>query len=389
MAENVMVIFCLFLIMRTPAPRCDHTVVVHVDRYFLIFGGCSHSTFFNDMHVLDLETAGWKSSNKEPSLRSVLSDSLSGAFLEDAVFAPCGHSFGGMMLKRVIETVDERYLLCIYSSVNKVFCDLYKLNCFSNELLIYILLLSEILIIDIFMFASNIQQVYIIDYGLAKKYRDLQMHRHIPYMYWNRLCKNLSGNDILLAVSHHKLYVLEQSDKFILIAWNLITYNLFLLLLISRKTKISLVLPVMPELIPTLVLVSDLAHFRLFVLELFYVRFFSITIHLGDCLWKERNNTVLDCAFIGADHWKHPRTFASPEAIQDWLICVLLKEISRYECLDEEIRISSKLRYFSDYKLGIKIPARRESSDLLHAEEEKNDYEWLLTPGYTFVSIIG
>lgn len=24
-------------------------------------------------------------------------------------------------------------------------------------------------------------QVYIIDYGLAKKYRDLQTHKHIPY----------------------------------------------------------------------------------------------------------------------------------------------------------------------------------------------------------------
>ncbi|KAL8268721.1 hypothetical protein R6Q59_002519 [Mikania micrantha] len=48
--------------------------------------------------------AGWKNSNKEPSLRSVLSDSLSGAFLEDAMFAPCGHSFGGLMLKRVVET---------------------------------------------------------------------------------------------------------------------------------------------------------------------------------------------------------------------------------------------------------------------------------------------
>lgn len=47
--------------------------------------------------------AGWKNSNKEPSLRSVLSDSLSGSFLEDAMLVPCGHSFGGMMLKRVIE----------------------------------------------------------------------------------------------------------------------------------------------------------------------------------------------------------------------------------------------------------------------------------------------
>ncbi|KAJ0096152.1 hypothetical protein Patl1_15791 [Pistacia atlantica] len=43
--------------------------------------------------------------NKEPSLRSVLSDPLSGAFLEDAMVVSCGHSFGGLMLRRVIETV--------------------------------------------------------------------------------------------------------------------------------------------------------------------------------------------------------------------------------------------------------------------------------------------
>ncbi|KAL8249951.1 hypothetical protein R6Q59_006819 [Mikania micrantha] len=47
---------------------------------------------------------------------------------------------------------------------------------------------------------------------------------------------------------------------------------------------------------------------------------------------------------------------------------------------DFEDIFTSKLRYFSDYKLGINIPARGESSDLLHAEEEKNDYEWLITP---------
>ncbi|KAL4587012.1 hypothetical protein LXL04_011661 [Taraxacum kok-saghyz] len=41
---------------------------------------------------------------------------------------------------------------------------------------------------------------------------------------------------------------------------------------------------------------------------------------------------------------------------------------------------ANKLRHFSDYKLGINIPARGESSDLLHAEDEKNDYEWLITP---------
>ncbi|KAF0934553.1 hypothetical protein E2562_025648 [Oryza meyeriana var. granulata] len=39
----------------------------------------------------------------EPSLRSVLSDPLSGAFLEDAMVLLCGHSFGGLMLKKVVE----------------------------------------------------------------------------------------------------------------------------------------------------------------------------------------------------------------------------------------------------------------------------------------------
>ncbi|KAK1303132.1 U-box domain-containing protein 63 [Acorus calamus] len=40
---------------------------------------------------------------KEPSLRSVLSDPLSGAFLEDAVLVSCGHSFGGQMLNKIME----------------------------------------------------------------------------------------------------------------------------------------------------------------------------------------------------------------------------------------------------------------------------------------------
>ncbi|KAM0858845.1 hypothetical protein ACQ4PT_047598 [Festuca glaucescens] len=39
----------------------------------------------------------------DPSLRSVLSDPLSGAFLEDAMVLQCGHSFGGLMLKKAIE----------------------------------------------------------------------------------------------------------------------------------------------------------------------------------------------------------------------------------------------------------------------------------------------
>uniref|UniRef100_A0A5B7AMA5 Putative microtubule-associated protein futsch n=1 Tax=Davidia involucrata TaxID=16924 RepID=A0A5B7AMA5_DAVIN len=47
---------------------------------------------------------------------------------------------------------------------------------------------------------------------------------------------------------------------------------------------------------------------------------------------------------------------------------------------DFEDTFSTKLRYFSDYKLGISIPVRGESSELLNADGEKNDYDWLLTP---------
>lgn len=38
-----------------PAPRFDHTAAVHAERYLLIFGGSSHSTCFNDLHILDLQ----------------------------------------------------------------------------------------------------------------------------------------------------------------------------------------------------------------------------------------------------------------------------------------------------------------------------------------------
>ncbi|KAK9274715.1 hypothetical protein L1049_021966 [Liquidambar formosana] len=60
-----------------------------------------------------------------------------------------------------------------------------------------------------------------------------------------------------------------------------------------------------------------------------------VIIHLGDCLWKERSEItaahicylVAEANFesysdsarlclIGADHWKYPRTYATPEAIQ-------------------------------------------------------------------------
>ncbi|XP_038994721.1 acyl-CoA-binding domain-containing protein 5-like [Hibiscus syriacus] len=38
-----------------PALRYDHSAAVHSERYLLIFGGGSHSLFFNDLHVFDLQ----------------------------------------------------------------------------------------------------------------------------------------------------------------------------------------------------------------------------------------------------------------------------------------------------------------------------------------------
>lgn len=43
----------------------------------------------------------------------------------------------------------------------------------------------------------------------------------------------------------------------------------------------------------------------------------------------------------------------------------------------------SKLKHFSDFKIGINIPSRGKSSDLLNGEDQKNDYDWLLTPPET------
>ncbi|XAR64432.1 hypothetical protein NMG60_11024767 [Bertholletia excelsa] len=48
---------------------------------------------------------------------------------------------------------------------------------------------------------------------------------------------------------------------------------------------------------------------------------------------------------------------------------------------DFEDIFATKLKYFSENKIGISIPARGESSELLHADgEKKSDYDWLVTP---------
>ncbi|XWS42393.1 hypothetical protein CRYUN_Cryun16bG0010700 [Craigia yunnanensis] len=42
-----------------PSARSDHAAAVHAERYLLFFGGGSHSTCFNDLHVLDLQAMEW------------------------------------------------------------------------------------------------------------------------------------------------------------------------------------------------------------------------------------------------------------------------------------------------------------------------------------------
>jgi hypothetical protein len=51
-------LLCLLLYNRKggPAPRYDHSAAVYADQYLLIFGGSSHSTCFNDLYLLDLQT---------------------------------------------------------------------------------------------------------------------------------------------------------------------------------------------------------------------------------------------------------------------------------------------------------------------------------------------
>ncbi|KAI3919525.1 hypothetical protein MKX01_018348 [Papaver californicum] len=45
-----------------------------------------------------------------------------------------------------------------------------------------------------------------------------------------------------------------------------------------------------------------------------------------------------------------------------------------------DISLSRRLDSISSFKLGVSFPSRGESSDLLNADDEKNDYDWLLTP---------
>eukprot|EP00250_Pteridium_aquilinum_P011672 c20230_g1_i1 orf=342-2390(-) len=51
-----------------PTPRSDHTATVQAGRYLLIFGGGSHSTCYNDLHVLDLDSMEWSQPQPQGAL---------------------------------------------------------------------------------------------------------------------------------------------------------------------------------------------------------------------------------------------------------------------------------------------------------------------------------
>ncbi|XP_073141444.1 acyl-CoA-binding domain-containing protein 4-like isoform X2 [Henckelia pumila] len=53
-----------------PSPRSDHAAAVHADRYLLVFGGGSHATCFNDLHVLDLQTMEWSKPTQQGEIPS-------------------------------------------------------------------------------------------------------------------------------------------------------------------------------------------------------------------------------------------------------------------------------------------------------------------------------
>ncbi|GFZ02978.1 acyl-CoA binding protein 4 [Actinidia rufa] len=53
-----------------PSPRSDHAAAVHAERYLLIFGGGSHATCFNDLHVLDLQAMEWSRPTQQGKIPS-------------------------------------------------------------------------------------------------------------------------------------------------------------------------------------------------------------------------------------------------------------------------------------------------------------------------------
>ncbi|GAB2223604.1 hypothetical protein Drorol1_Dr00017745 [Drosera rotundifolia] len=98
-----------------PSPRYDHTATVHAERYLLIFGGCSHSICFNDLHVLDLQTLEWSQPENREDLATPRAGH-SGAVISDEWFLVGG----GDNKTGTLETIVLDLTKLVWSVVTKV-----------------------------------------------------------------------------------------------------------------------------------------------------------------------------------------------------------------------------------------------------------------------------
>ena len=72
--------------------------------------------------------------------------------------------------------------VCLFFIFNDMKCELESLTDINTQSGFCLIVISRI--VASFCYSiSYLLQVYIIDFGLAKKYRDLQTHKHIPYRY--------------------------------------------------------------------------------------------------------------------------------------------------------------------------------------------------------------
>ncbi|KAL2634972.1 hypothetical protein R1flu_006451 [Riccia fluitans] len=89
----------------TPMQEAGHAVPEN-------FGPISVAAFMDNLLAAEALTSNGSensletlNASTEPSLRSCLTDPLSGEFLEDAMVAQCGHTYGGLTLRKVYETL--------------------------------------------------------------------------------------------------------------------------------------------------------------------------------------------------------------------------------------------------------------------------------------------
>lgn len=98
-----------------PSPRSDHAAAVHAERYLLIFGGGSHATCFNDLHVLDLQTMEWSRPTQQGEIPSHRAGHAGAAVGENWFIVGGGNNRSG-----VSETVVLNMSTLVWSVVTNV-----------------------------------------------------------------------------------------------------------------------------------------------------------------------------------------------------------------------------------------------------------------------------